>query len=171
MNGLTLPITETINIIVYIIAVLIILTNHAQPQGDPKHADIHPGLTLLLLIANLVKMKWWQKAEKWLRNGKNICPLFGNIRNGNTQKEKIWENCYTLKISHSTVFNAVYRMYCMMQSYQFLEYLIFVLEHISGSGPDDFKFMLTIIPVRTMAINLFHITFAKMINNLFRDWN
>ena len=38
---------------------------------------------------------------------KNICPLFGNIRNGNTQKLKIRENCYTEKISHSTVYNGI----------------------------------------------------------------
>ena len=34
-----------------------------------------------------------------LETEKNICPLCGNIRNGNTQKLKIRENCYTEKLA------------------------------------------------------------------------
>ena len=44
------------------------------------------------------KIKGLHKTGK-LKTGKNICPLFRNIRNGNTQKWEIRENCHTEKLA------------------------------------------------------------------------
>ena len=52
----------------------------------------------------LIFTLWYTKIKGLHKTGKsktekNICPLFGNIRNGNTQKWEIRENCHTEKLA------------------------------------------------------------------------
>ena len=66
-------------------------------SGLNKQGEI---LTLVkyTILFGVLNLEIYVKREnkKW---GKNMCPLFGNIRNGNTQKWKVREKCYTEKLT------------------------------------------------------------------------
>ena len=66
-----------------------------QPVLFPKALSLPVNYSVFTLW--YTKIKNLHKTVKF-ETEKDICPLFGNIRNGNTQKWKIRGNCYTAKL-------------------------------------------------------------------------